>query len=242
MSDLTNKRKSRSGHKSYLKHALNKVDECLADHTAERKDELVQWKESLQEQLHKVTALSDQILALMEADEEFKDEDLSAELIQTNTLKFDVRLRLSGIEKIVTTNVTKTVPPSLPSPSAEHANQNPFNPRSVPQTAMVRAKLPKLEVRKFGGNISEWQEFWDSFESAILRNEILAKMDKFSYLRGLLIEPARSAIAGFSLTSANYKAAIELLKKRYGKQRVIQRMHINDLLNLEPIYGERDRQ
>ena len=51
MSDLKTKGKSRTGHKSYLKHALNKVDECLADHTTERKDELVQWKESLQEQL-----------------------------------------------------------------------------------------------------------------------------------------------------------------------------------------------
>lgn len=180
----------------------------------------------------------------MEADEEFTDKDLSAELMETNTLKFDVRLHLSGIEKIVTANVTNVsnVVPSLPSPSAEHANQNPFNPWSVPQTATVRAKLPKLEVRKFGGNISEWQEFWDSFESAIHRNETMAEIDKFSYLGGLLIEPARSAVAGFSLTSANYKAAIELLKKRYSKQKVIQRAYVNDLLNLEPIYGKRDTQ
>ena len=163
--------------------------------------------------------------------------------MDTNTLKFDVNMRLSAIEKIVTANVANVtnVPPSLPSPSADlHANQAPFNSWPVPQTATVRAKLPKLEVRKFGGNISERQEFWDSFESAIDRNEILAEIDKFSYLRGLLIEPARSAIAGFSLTSANYKAAIQLPKKRYGKEKVIQRAYINDLLNLEPIYGERD--
>ena len=60
----------------------------------------------------------------------------------------------------------------------------------------------------------------------------MAEIDKFSYLRGLLIEPAQSAIAGFSLTSANYKAAIQHPKKRYGKQKVIQRTYINDLLNL----------
>ena len=92
MSDLKNKKKSRLGHKSYLTHALKKVDECLADYTAERRDELVQWKESLQEQLQKVTNLSDQIVALMEADEELTDEDLSAELRDANTLKFDVYL------------------------------------------------------------------------------------------------------------------------------------------------------
>ena len=164
--------------------------------------------------------------------------------MDTNTLKFDVTMRLSATEKIVIANVANitNVPPSLPSPSSDlHANQAPFNPWPVLQTATVRAKLPKLEVWKFGGN-SEWQEFWDSFESAIDRNETLAEIDKFSYLRGLLIEPARSAIAGFSLTSANYKAAIQLLKKHYSKQKVIQRTYINDLLNLELIYGERDTQ
>ena len=170
------------------------MDECVANYTPERKNELSQWKESLQEQLQKVTTLSVQILALMEADEELSNEDLSTELMDTNTLKFDVKMRLSAIEKIVTVNVANvtSVPPSLPSPSADlHANQAPFNPWPVPQTAKVRAKLPKLEVCKFGGNISEWQEFWDSFGSAIDRNETLAEIDKFSYLRGLLIEPAR---------------------------------------------------
>ena len=117
--------------------------------------------------------------------------------MDTNTLKFDVTMRLSATEKIVIANVANitNVPPSLPSPSADlHANQAPFNPWPVLQTATVRAKLPKLEVWKFGGN-GEWQEFWDSFESAIDRNETLAEIDKFSYLQGLLIEQAQSAIA-----------------------------------------------
>ena len=140
MSEPKNKKKSRLGHKSYLTHALNKVDECLANDTPERKDELAQWKELLQEQLQKVTTLSGQILALMEADEELTNEDLSTELMDTNTLKFDVKMHLSAIEKIVTANVVNVtnVPPSLPSPSADlHANQAPFNKWPDPQTATV---------------------------------------------------------------------------------------------------------
>ena len=81
--------------------------------------------------------------------------------MDTNTLKFDVTMRLSATEKIVIANVANitNVPPSLPSPSADlHANQAPFNPWPVLQTATVRVKLPKLEVWKFGGN-GEWQEF-----------------------------------------------------------------------------------
>ena len=105
---------------------------------------------------------------------------------------------------------------------------------STPKTT---AKLPKLEVKKFSGKIQEWQEFWDSFESAIDSNKSLSAVDKFAYLRSLI---ARSTIAGFALTSANYAAAVEVLKKRYGKETAIQRAHVNDLLNLPPVFNEKD--
>lgn len=101
-------------------------------------------------------------------------------------------------------------------------------------------KLPKLEVRKFSGKLGEWQEFWDSFESSIHLNDGLSNVDKFSYLRNLLLEPARSAIGGFALTSANYQSAVELLKKRYGKKIAVQRALVNELLNALPVFNEND--
>ena len=54
------------------------------------------------------------------------------------------------------------------------------------------------------------------------------------------MEPARSTIAGFSLTSANYTATVEVLKKRYGKETAIQRAHVNDLLNLPHVFNDKD--
>ena len=63
-------------------------------------------------------------------------------------------------------------------------------------------------------------------------NNSLSKVDKFSYLRGLLVGPVRSLIAGFALTSANYESAVELLRNRYRKKTAIQRAHVNELLNM----------
>jgi hypothetical protein len=83
---------------------------------------------------------------------------------------------------------------------------------------VVRAKLPKLQAITFDGKIQEWQEFWESFESAIHRNECLSEVDKFTYLRSLLLEPAKSSIAWFALTATNYKEALELLRNRSGKR------------------------
>lgn len=80
-------------------------------------------------------------------------------------------------------------------------------------------------MRTFSGRLQDWQEFWDSFHSSIYENESLSAVDKFSYLKSLLYEPARSTIAGFALTRANYAAAVQVLKKRYGKEVAIQRAH-----------------
>ena len=104
----------------------------------------------------------------------------------------------------------------------------------------IRARLPKLEVRKFSGKVEEWQEFWDSFQSAIHTNGALADVDKFSYLKGLITGSAKAAIAGFALTSLNYASAIELLTKRYRKDTLIRRAHISELLNVQTVFSARD--
>ena len=79
---------------------------------------------------------------------------------------------------------------------------------AMPQQHAVKARLPKLEVKKFNGRIQEWQEFWDAFESSIDKNDSLSAVDKLSYLRSLVQEPARSTMAGFALTGTNYEEAV----------------------------------
>ena len=130
---------------------------------------------------------------------------------------------------------------SPPSPLNQNIVENGATSSSV-NSKTVRVKLPRLEVRKFSGKLEEWQEFWDSFESTIHSNDSLSKVDKFSYLRSLLLEPARSAIAGFALTSANYEAVVELLKNRFGKKTAIQRTLVNELLNTRPVSMKATRQ
>ena len=84
----------------------------------------------------------------------------------------------------------------------------------VPTVKKVCVQLLKLESKSFDEEAYEWQEFWDSFESSIHTNEQLNDVYKFSYLRNMLKGAAKTMIAGFSLTSANYNAVIELLEKR----------------------------
>jgi hypothetical protein len=129
-------------------------------------------------------------------------------------------------------------PPADLTPDEGNLDQSHVSVSSVGK--IVRAKLPKLRLRNFGGKICEWPEFWDGFSSSIDNNDALSDVDKFAYLRGYLEGPAKSTIAGLSLTGANYKCAVELLKKRFEKKSMVQRAHVNELIQLPAVYKERD--
>ena len=77
-------------------------------------------------------------------------------------------------------------------------------------------RLPRIERKKFGGQIIKWQEFWDTFQTTIHKNPSLKTIEKLSYLRAQLENESLKSIAGLELTNANYEAAMNLLKKRYG--------------------------
>ena len=61
---------------------------------------------------------------------------------------------------------------------------------SEPSTSQVKIKLPKLELPKFRGDITQWQGFWDQFNTSIHENTSLSDIEKFNYLRTFLTDSA----------------------------------------------------
>ena len=102
----------------------------------------------------------------------------------------------------------------------------------------TRVKLPKLSLKKFNGDLTKWITFWDTFESAVHRNSTLSSIDKFNYLNSLLESTAAEAIAGLTLTSANYEEAVATLKRRFGNKQLIVNHHMDLLLNLKAVSSQ----
>ena len=198
-------KKVRAGHRGFLASTLPEVDACLGKDAA--KAEFIKWKVTLKEQLEKILPLDEQILAELVEKEDSTEEEVTEEITRAATLKAEVTQRLVAIDQrlTATSNVPHTEPSTSQAVSSPPAsNQNGAQNTSSPATSSgnqktAGVKLPKLEVRKFSGRLEQWQEFWDCYESAIHLNESLSDVDKFSYLRGLLLEPARSAIPGVFL-------------------------------------------
>ncbi|XP_066958115.1 uncharacterized protein [Macrobrachium rosenbergii] len=102
---------------------------------------------------------------------------------------------------------------------------------SEPSSEADSVKLPRLELLKFGGKITEWMPFWDQFK-AIVDDKPMPPVNKFMYLRSVLEGEARRVIQGLAQTAANYNSACELLKERYAKPNKIISAHIQDLMQL----------
>ncbi|RWR98650.1 hypothetical protein B4U79_02911, partial [Dinothrombium tinctorium] len=107
-------------------------------------------------------------------------------------------------------------------------------------TINASVKLPRLEIDKFYGDVSQWQSFWTQFDTAINSNVSLRNADKFVYLKSYLGGVAARAVMGLSLSDANYEVAIKLLKERFGRKDIVINAHMNKLLNLEPVKKSSD--
>ena len=220
----------------------NWVSERLEDETASvdmfyLKDKI----QTIKQKIEYLSKLDDEIIDLMARSDDEKAEGRVEKEIETSD---SVRTDLSVIMNRMEGAVGQLLP--ILRQELQQQQQMPAQQRNLVYSSAsssspkTTGKLPKLEVKMFSGRIKEWQEFWDSFKSAIDNNKNLAAVDKFAYLRSLIVEPARLMIAGFALTSANYTAAEEVLKTRYGKETAIQRAHVNHLLNLTLVFNDKD--
>ena len=131
-----------------------------------------------------------------------------------------------------------------------HGYRLPRNPKIQPsinqQEAPIgaktssKAKLPKLTLPKFAGDPIEWTTFRDSFSSAIHLSEELSEIDKFQYLKCLLVGTAAETISGLPLSGSNYNHAVDLLTNSFGSKQVIISKHIEMLMQLPKLNDSSD--
>ena len=99
----------------------------------------------------------------------------------------------------------------------------------------LKMKLPKTDLRKFSGDVLDWPEFWDIFRAAVHDNIDIPPVQKFVYLKSLLIGEAAGYVANFKTEEANYELAVERLQARYGKDDVQGNRLMTKLADMKPI-------
>ena len=93
-------------------------------------------------------------------------------------------------------------------------------------------KLPKLDVPTFDGDILNWRQFWEQFSVSVHDRRTLSDAEKLAYLwHAVKSGSAKSAIEGLSQSGNNYHEAIDCLRSRYDRPRLIHRAHVQKIVN-----------
>ena len=100
-----------------------------------------------------------------------------------------------------------------------------------PSDQNKRAKLPKLELTRFNGDILAWPSFWQKFNYLVHSSDI-PDVDKLTHLDNVLDGEAKASIRGLGIAGGNYSVAIEILEKRFGRKETCVLAHIQHMLSL----------
>ncbi|GBM11079.1 hypothetical protein AVEN_206495-1 [Araneus ventricosus] len=247
MDELSKLKKSRGVLRTSITKYLNKIE---AD-----------FKENLDS--FTVTILEESLIYLKEIEKQLKDSDNEIQKLIENEQDFDSEIeaaieynqkiiicssKVAAQLKIIQNKVDPQVIASHISSLRinENATTNEQNNTLGSSTIAFDAlgnrnnsvktiKLPKLAIDKYYGDPCSWLEFWNRFQNSIDNNTALSKVDKFSYLKGLLGGSAANAINGFALSDENYDQALNLLKQRFGREELVINAHMAKLLNLLPV-------
>ena len=90
-----------------------------------------------------------------------------------------------------------------------------------------------LQLPKSSGNVLEWSAFYEAFLASADSHKRLSNVQKFTHLRSCLNERANKCIEGYAVTNDNYPKALQDLRGRFGRKRLLVNELVKSILNLD---------
>ncbi|EFA13225.1 hypothetical protein TcasGA2_TC010714 [Tribolium castaneum] len=100
------------------------------------------------------------------------------------------------------------------------------------------AKLPKIELMEFSGEMSDWPIFYDTFRTLIHENPDLDDITRMHYLLGKLTGKALLVCSGIQPTGANYPILWKALVEKYDDKRLLANAYLSQILDFRPLQNE----
>ena len=205
---MENLKRSRQGHKAHITVLRGKLTDVLGRGEFSEMESL---RRSLTKAMDKIDSIDEQIFLLIT-----DEESLTHEITLAGEYNYQVWIDIHKLERAISA--------TLPLPAT------PTNPNPPPTTRGV--KLPKLNITKFSGDFTQWNSFWDIFNTSVHRRTDLEGIEKFTYLKSLLEGDALKLVEGFNLEAQYYDEAVKLLQSTYGRESEIKMCFVRKLLEL----------
>jgi len=219
MMDLSRRKNVRGRHRAFTT-MMRKAEELLGLDGIST-SQLAKVRLGLQQKVSTLEQRDAEVVDLV------KDDDVVEEIERVDIYMEDIYDVIAKLEKLLQKGST-----SAPSATTDH----PTVSRGTSSESKV--KLPRLTMQQFKGELTTYTRFLDSYQVAIHNNRSLSDIEKFDYLRSLLQGPTLNAIAGLTLTDANYSEAIEVLCKRFSSKQLSINPYMDVLQNVDAVTSE----
>ena len=146
-------------------------------------------KDELDSEVEQADVIKEKIgVCIMDIEQAFQRSSIS----RTTPVDGSVSRRASLTEGAASSHPHSDKPPTSPStdtPSSPTPPDDltdpvlippPVSDEATPPSSAPHIKLPKISIKKFGGELTKWVTFWDSFDSSIHTNPNLSDVDKFT--------------------------------------------------------------
>ncbi|WP_253302409.1 DUF1759 domain-containing protein [Wolbachia endosymbiont of Psylliodes chrysocephala] len=199
--------------KNGLKKIFKEIDELIKDVCVDKRS-AQRLQQLLDDKAERVYILDNNIKEIM-VSENVAVEDITTELMEEEAFREDIIKYKAECEYVIQNM------------EGEKGNQG------ASSKMMRNFNLPKLEMKKFDGNIKNWINFWGQFKK-IHEDQYISTDDKFQYLLQATEEGSsvRNMIESFPPSGANYNIAIDQMKARFARDEVLIEVYVRELLNL----------
>lgn len=154
-------RKVRVAYKGWVTRSFNEIRDLLAE-----EDTSIEELESAVRDFDKRLGALDNIQEQLEF--AIEEEELVADIEEADKYRRSLRkVRAEAAKKL------------------KEASDHSDNASNFSCKEKSEVKLPRLELPKFAGELTEWQPFWDRYEALVDQSE-LPIISKFTYLQSLL--------------------------------------------------------
>jgi hypothetical protein len=120
--------------------------------------------------------------------------------------------------------------PEIDRPASTETNQS--------TSSSSNLRLPKLSLRNFNGNFSEWNSFIQFFNNAVHSRADVAQIEKFQYLLRCLSGEPLNLVKALTLSEENYPIAYKALVDRYENKRRLSYYYWNNIQALPKLKSE----
>ena len=101
-------------------------------------------------------------------------------------------------------------------------------------------KLPRVELKKFSGNIKEFHDWAGLFENVIINDDKFDDVQRIYYLKTLLISDAAKLVENVPIDATSFKPTWKAITDFYGNKRSLIAQHFAEVMDLPPIKTDED--